>query len=305
MKMTRRGLLSTGAAVAATHYAGREVAAATESSGFAMANGHKLYYATLGRGMPVIFMHGGLGFDHQYFRPFADPLANAAQVVYYDHLGHGKSDRPANLSEITLERLSTDCDALATALGFDKFVLVGHSYGGFIAFDFAFRFPNRLAGLVFTCTAPDLASGQRDPLGGTPAQADAWARRRQAANATDQEFRANWTVVAPLYYNNASPPAGVLEDVDRRTIYSAAGANRGLEILGGYDFVSRLPNLKVPTAVQYGAGDIWRFGDNERIAKNIPGATLKYYANSGHWPFQEEQSAFIADMREFVTSLTR
>ena len=160
MKMTRRGFLSTGAAVAATQYAGREVAAAavTESSGFATANGHKLYYATLGRGMPVIFMHGGLGFDHQYFRPFVDPLADAAQVVYYDHLGHGKSDRPANFSEITLERLSSDCDALATALGFDKFVLVGHSYGGFVAFDFAFRFPNRLAGLAFTCTAPDLTS---------------------------------------------------------------------------------------------------------------------------------------------------
>jgi proline iminopeptidase len=300
MKMTRRGFLSTGAAVAATHCAGREVAAAavTESSGFATANGHKLYYATLGRGMPVIFMHGGLGFDHQYFRPFVDPLADAAQVVYYDHLGHGKSDRPADFSEITLERLSSDCDALATALGFDKFVLVGHSYGGFVAFDFAFRFPNRLAGLAFTCTAPDLTSGQRNPLGGTKAQADALARifEGPAANATDQEFRANWIAVAPLYYNNASPPAGVLEDVDRRTIYSAAGANRGLEILGGYDFVSRLPNLKVPTAVQYGAGDIWRFGDNERIAKNIPGATLKYYANSGHWPFQEEQSAFIADM---------
>ena len=83
------------------------------------------------------------------------------------------------------------------------------------------------------------------------------------------------------------------------------GPIAALEILGGYDFVSRLPNLKVPTAVQYGAGDIWRFGDNERIAKNIPGATLKYYESSGHWPFQEEQSAFIADMRQFVTSLPR
>ena len=310
MKMTRRGLLSTGAAAAATYLTAESdfaAAAVTETSGFATANGHKLYYETLGRGMPVIFMHGGLGFDHQYFRPFVDPLADTAQVVYYDHLGHGRSDRPTNFNEITLERLSSDCDALATALGFDKFVLVGHSYGGFIAFDFAFRFPNRLAGLVFTCTAPDLTSGMRKPLGGTPAQADALARvfAGSAANATDQELRANWIAAVPLYYNNASPPAGVLDDVDRRTIYSAAGFNRGVEILAGYDFVSRLPNLKVPTAVQYGAGDIWRFGDNERIAKNIPGATLKYYESSGHWPFQEEQSAFIADMRRFVTSLPR
>ena len=90
MKMTRRGFLSTGAAAAATYSTPQSdfaAAAVTESSGFATANGHKLYYATLGRGMPVIFMHGGLGFDHQYFRPFVDPLADAAQVVYYDHLG--------------------------------------------------------------------------------------------------------------------------------------------------------------------------------------------------------------------------
>jgi len=52
----------------------------------------------------------GLGFDHQYFRPFVDPLADSARVVYYDQLGHGKSDRPANFHDITLARLSADCD---------------------------------------------------------------------------------------------------------------------------------------------------------------------------------------------------
>jgi proline iminopeptidase len=222
--------------------------------------------------------------------------------VYYDHLGHGKSDRPSNFADLTLERLCSDCDALATALGFDKFVLVGHSYGGFIALDFAFRFPHRLAGLVLSCTAPDLTSKLRDPLGGTPAQAEALKRlfAGPAANATDQALRANWTAAVPLYYNNSAPPAGVLKDVDSRTIYSAAAFNRGGEILGGYDFVSKLPSLKVRTTVHYGAGDIWRFGDNERIAKNIPGATLKYFANSGHWPFQEEQAAYLAELHAFV-----
>ena len=63
-------------------------------------------------------MHGGLGFDHQYFRPFLDPLADSAKLVFYDHLGHGRSDRPADFSDLTFARLSSDCDALATALGF-------------------------------------------------------------------------------------------------------------------------------------------------------------------------------------------
>ena len=201
-----------------------------------------LYYATLGRGMPVIFMHGGLGFDHQYFRPFVDPLADAVQVVYYDHLGHGKSDRPTNFSEITLERLSSDCDALATALGFDKFVLVGHSYGGFVAFDFAFRFPNRLAGLAFTCTAPDLTSGQRNPLGGTKAQADALAwifEGGRATNATYQEFRAKWTAVAPALLQKCLSSRG--RSGGRRSpdhLLGGRGQSRPRD-LGGYDFVSR------------------------------------------------------------------
>lgn len=307
MRLTRRGFLRAGAAIpaAAAGLGGGAIAGTGETSGFATVNGQKLYYVTLGQGVPVIFLHGGLGFDHQYFRPFLNPLADSAKVVFYDHLGHGKSDRPANFADLTFARLSSDCDALATALGFDKFVLVGHSYGGFIALDFALRYPRRLAGLVLACTAPDLTSGLRDPPGGTAEQQAALHRLFAGAkeNATDQALRANWSAAVPLYYNNATPPAGVVADVDRRTIYSAAGFLRGFEILGGFDVVSKLPTIETPTLVQYGSGDIWRFGDNERLAKNIPGAKLTYFADSGHWPFQEEQAAYLGAVRGFVGGL--
>ena len=305
MPVTRRVFLGAAAAVATTAGFGRAAAAEGENSGFAAVNGQKLYYVTLGRGVPVIFMHGGLGFDHQYFRPFLDPLADSAKVVFYDHLGHGKSDRPADFADLTFARLSSDCDALATALGFYKFVLVGHSYGGFIALDFALRYPHRLAGLVLACTAPDLTSGMRDPLGGTTEQQAALHRLFAGAkeNATDAALRANWSAAVPLYYNNAAPPAGVVADVDSRTIYSAAGSLRGSEILAGFDVVSKLPTIATPTLVQYGAGDIWRFGDNERIARNISGAKLTYFAASGHWPFQEEPAAYLAAMRGFLAGL--
>src|SRR5262245_31424708 len=53
---------------------------AHETSGFATVNGQHLYYVTLGRGTPVIFLHGGLGFDHEYFRPFVDPLAEIGRA---------------------------------------------------------------------------------------------------------------------------------------------------------------------------------------------------------------------------------
>ena len=123
MPLTRRSFLKAASAVpAAAAGFGARAAAEGEISGFATVNGQKLYYVALGQGVPAIFMHGGLGFDHQYFRPFLDPLADSAKLVFYDHLGHGKSDRPADFADLTFARLSSDCDALATALGFDKFV---------------------------------------------------------------------------------------------------------------------------------------------------------------------------------------
>jgi hypothetical protein len=100
------GAVAPGFAAAATHDRSAEASEAQcrefrhESSGFSRVNGYKLFHVTLGRGMPVIFMHGGLGFDHQYFRPFVDPLSRSAKVVYYDHLGHGRSDRPASFNEM-------------------------------------------------------------------------------------------------------------------------------------------------------------------------------------------------------------
>src|SRR5258708_27692707 len=84
-------------------------------------------------------------------------------------------------------------------------------------------------------------------------------------------------VAVRFYTTPLPPPAGILADVDARTIYSSAAFNRGNELLGGYDVVPQLPSIEVPTAVHYGTGDIWRFGDIEKIAKNIPGAALKYF----------------------------
>jgi len=89
----------------------------------------------------------------------------------------------------------------------------------------------------------------------------------------------------------------------RRTIYCAAGFNRGNEILAGYNMVGYLPSINVPTAVHCGTGDIWPFGDDEKMAKNIAGATLKYFPNSGHGPLQEERAAHIAYLRGFVATV--
>ncbi|MCV6593558.1 MAG: alpha/beta fold hydrolase, partial [Silicimonas sp.] len=96
-------------------------------------NGAELYCESIGSGPAILMMHGGLGLSHDYLRPYFDRLAATHTVVFYDHFGNGRSAKPADYAEMSFDRLTSDADALMTALGHERFTLIGHSYGGFIA----------------------------------------------------------------------------------------------------------------------------------------------------------------------------
>ena len=83
-----------------------------------------------------------MGLDHTYLRPALDPLADRLQLVYYDHRGNGRSGRP-RMDTLTMEQLADDANALARRLGFDRLLVFGASYGGFVAQELAVRHPRQ------------------------------------------------------------------------------------------------------------------------------------------------------------------
>src|SRR4051794_20343094 len=109
-------------------------------------NGTTIYYETVGDGPPCLVLHGGLGVDHSLYRDL-DALTDRVQLVYFDHRHNGRSGRPA-LDTITMPQLADDAVALADHLGFDTFIVLGHSYGGFVAQELAIRYPARVDALV-------------------------------------------------------------------------------------------------------------------------------------------------------------
>ncbi len=156
----------------------------------------ELFYETIGTGRLLITLHGGMGLDHSCFRPWLDPLAAHAAIVYVDQRGHGRSSRPATYDGIDVGTWARDMDALRAHLGYDKVVLLGHSAGGFIAQVYALRYGDHLAGLILDSTAPVIDYGeviQRNAAArGTPAQLQAVAATFGGAPfATDDEFHWN------------------------------------------------------------------------------------------------------------------
>src|SRR5438477_2653913 len=90
-----------------------------------------MFVEEVGSGFPLILLHGGPGLDHTQFRPWLDPLGDEVRLLYVDERGQGRSERvePETLS---LEVFARDVDLLAEALGFERFALLGHSFGAIV-----------------------------------------------------------------------------------------------------------------------------------------------------------------------------
>ncbi len=91
-----------------------------------------LFVKVMGQGYPLVLMHGGPGLDQSDLLPLG-PCADQFTLIFYDHRCNGRSDG-APVSSMTFENLTADAEALRQTLGFDKWAVLGHSFGGNVAF---------------------------------------------------------------------------------------------------------------------------------------------------------------------------
>src|SRR5256885_1785574 len=101
-----------------------------QQEGFVDANGVMIYYRILGRGEPLLIVHGGPGASHDYFLPYLLPLARHHKLVFIDERGSGRSQKLEGPAGYTIEKMAEDVDSVRQALGLGKINLLGHSYGG-------------------------------------------------------------------------------------------------------------------------------------------------------------------------------
>lgn len=275
----------------------------------AQINGNSIFYTTSGQGYPMLLMHGGSGLDHSYFRPWLDPLGDTAELTYYDQLGNGRSSRPESYAGIDLDTWADEAEALRAALGHERIILLGHSYGGFIAQQYALRHGDHLAGLILSNTAPALdypeviaANAQKY---GTPEQAQIalGGLSDPSAVASDEAWRKIWTNILPMYFHHYDPQ--IAQAMDEATQYSVGAFARGFAVLGNFNTLNRLGEISAPTLL-IGSRYDWITPSErgaERLHAAIPNSELVVFENSGHFPFIEEQSAFLTTVRNWLTKL--
>jgi proline-specific peptidase len=108
----------------------------------------ELYVDEEGKGMPLVLINGGPGGTHHYFHPWFSRAKKYARVIYYDQRGCGLSDYNPGENGYSVEQAVEDLDKIRKALNIDKWVVLGYSYGGFLAQYYTIHYPERVAGLV-------------------------------------------------------------------------------------------------------------------------------------------------------------
>ncbi len=269
----------------------------------ALVNGTELFHEVDGEGAPCLVLHGGLGVDHTMYRRTLSPLAPPMQLVYLDHRCNGRSGRPS-LTTLTMEQLTDDAVGLADHLGLDRFHVLGHSYGGFVAQELAIRHPDRVAALLLVATTPGQLGTDESPDDteqGPPPPSEV-IELMSAELATDDDLATTMDRMLPYYLHQRH--IDEVRPLMADTVWSADAMMRGFEVLATWSSVDRLENISCPTLVIAGRHDVFTsFPQAHRIGRRIRGATVEVLEHSGHFPWLDEPDVFFPVVLDWLARI--
>ncbi len=250
----------------------------------------------------LILLHGGPGYDHSSFKPAFSALADIAQVLYYDHRGHGRSD-PRPREEWTLDTFADDVVRLCDALGITRPIVLGQSFGGFVAQRYIARHPHHPAKVILSSTSAQLGLARKlamfEQLGGAAAR-DAAARFWTTPNAAT--YALYKTVCRPFYSAVApgqgpvAPRASVNEDI---LFTWAGGEQQSMNLLPG------LARACCPVLVLAGQLDpVCPLDDARDIAAALPAHLVQFeqFSACGHGVWRDAPDAAFARLRQFINA---
>jgi proline iminopeptidase len=247
----------------------------------------------------LVLLHGGPGFDHSSFKPAFSCLADAAQIVYVDHRGHGRSSpRPAE--EWTLDHFADDVVRLCDALGIEQPIVLGQSFGGFVAQRYLARHPGHPAKVVLSSTSPHLGLARKlamfEHLGGASARDAAQAFWSRPGPDTWAPYD---RLCMPLYNTRPGDPQARQRRLFRPEILfaSASGEQQTMNLLPG------LAAVRCPVLVLAGAQDpVCPLADAQDIAAAIPAphAQLVTLGDAGHGVWRDQPEQAFAVLRRFI-----
>lgn len=262
--------------------------------------------------IPLLVVHGGPGFSHHYVLTLTD-LASDRPVILYDQLDSGNSERPGDPKNWTVERFVSEVDSVRNALGLDRLLLLGSSWGGTVAAEYAMMQPSGLIGVVL---ASPLISTSRWIADNTayrkqlPADVQKVLDEHEAAGTTDSQ--AYQDAVMVFYKRHLCRLDPWPEELSRSfevvnfDLYVTMWGNTEFNATGtlkDYDGSGGLHRISVPTLYTAGEYDEATPDAVKYFASLTPKAEVEVIADASHTAFLEQRELYMATVRKFFATL--
>jgi proline iminopeptidase len=266
-----------------------------------------------GEGRPLVIQGPGWGPTSDYLRVTLAPLFRGWQVVTYDPRNVADAARVADADAQAVEHLVADLESVRRRLDVQRFVLAGHSHGGFVAMAYAVRHPGRLDGLLLLNTR--VRDGHRDEdvekvlrdFERDPARREAVALFRATSGrlrdaTSDAELARQMRKLMPVYFHDLDAMRGFARALRDARPPSSAALARVPDHLEPW--VERgLPGVGVPALVLTGRYDVAATPADARHLHGLLSASrLEIFEHSGHHPWVEEPERFTAVTRDFLSA---
>ncbi len=293
--------------------------------GYVDAHGVMIYYKIIGRGAPLMIVHGGPGASHDYFLPHLLPLARTNQLVFIDERGSGRSQKLEDAKQYTVENMADDVEAVRVALHLGKMSLLGHSYGGVLAQAYALKYQQNLSHLILAGTfasTREINEALARMKAAMPADKRARVDELEKAGLFGKgpvwehgRYPAEYATLAwgdgyfPYLYGARPDATYDAQSGNTSTawdLYREMWGSHGEFVVDGnltsVEYLDRLSSVHVPTLIMAGDHDESDPKMSREMHAKIAGSQLLILPNSGHMTFVDQPTLFLTTVRDFVNS---
>jgi len=262
--------------------------------------------------IPVLTLHGGPGFPHYYFECFEDFLPrDRIRFYYYDQLGCGFSDRPDDASLWTTRRFREEVEQVRRALGLERFVLYGQSWGGMLALEYALGYPQHVSRLVIsnmTASIPSYIKYVNELRAAMPRDVDSAMKVfEDRADYLAPEYQQ--LVMDNLYSKHICrlepwPEPAMRSMLNLNAdIYNTMQGPSEFTVTGNFkdwDRWADLPRLSMPTLLMVGRYDTMSVADIQRMGQLIPNSQVVVCENGSHLSMYDDQETYFGALVPFL-----
>ncbi|MBY5713772.1 proline iminopeptidase-family hydrolase [Rhizobium leguminosarum] len=275
-------------------------------------DGYRVVVYSFGTGIETVFcLNGGPGLPCDYLREAHSCLMDKGyRVIAFDQLGTGASDRPDDLTLWTIGRYVEETETVRKALGLGKVHMLGHSWGGWLAIEYALTYPENLKTLILEDTVADMPhliselERLRAALG--PETVAMMQKHEAQGTYNHPEYLAAITI---LNYRHVcrlpewpAPVRRSLDDWNMAPYETMQGPNEFLYIgnLKDWNRIPDLPRLTLAVLITTGEHDELTPACALRMKLALPDAELKVFANASHMPFYENPQDYYPALLDFL-----